>query len=151
MSYSTLLFRHIQFALLLFGGQTKKFRSPDGLLGTVCVQDSAKFNQNFSWGPKEQLVTTKIPTSLSCVHAACVLDPLDDACGMTGRWLLQTVPWDVFHDSQDRIYNAIKVTCYQVAHADPLPASLAILPRAPSLCHKQALLQLESRVYFCKP
>lgn len=45
--------------------------------------------------------------------------------------------------TQDRIYNAIKVTCYQVAPADPLPASLAILPRARSLsvCHKQALLQ----------
>lgn len=36
------------------------FRSPDGLLGTVCVQDIAKFKQNFFEGPKEQLVTTKI-------------------------------------------------------------------------------------------
>lgn len=47
------------------------------------------------------------------------------------------------HGSQDRIYNAIKVTCYQVSHADPLPTPLAILPPvlSLSLCHKQALLQ----------
>lgn len=51
MSYSTLLFRDIQFVLLLFEGQMKKtesFRSPDDFLGTVCVQDIAKFKQNFS-------------------------------------------------------------------------------------------------------
>lgn len=51
MSYSTLLFRDIQFVLLHLGGQMKKteyFRSPDGLLRTVCVQDIAKFKQNFT-------------------------------------------------------------------------------------------------------
>lgn len=59
---------------------------------------------------------------------------LEDGC-------YKLFPERFHHDSQDRIYNAIKVTCYQVAHADPLPTSLAILPRALSVCHKQALLQ----------
>lgn len=45
MSYSNLLFRNTQFVLLPFGGQMGKqyFGSPDGLFGTVCVQNIAKF------------------------------------------------------------------------------------------------------------
>lgn len=67
------------------------FSSRDGLLGTLCVQDIAKLRQKFSKGDGEITVTTKIPTYLSCVPFAYVLDS-GDTFGMTVRWLLQTVP-----------------------------------------------------------
>lgn len=75
------------------------------LIGNTLFQDIAKF-QNFSRGDEELLVTTKIPTNLSCVRFVCVLDP-GDTFGMTVRWLLQTVPWDVspWHSGQDIQYH----------------------------------------------
>lgn len=51
------------------------------LYGAVCVQDIAKFQHSFSQGAEELLMTTKIPTNLSCVHSACVLDPEDTHVG----------------------------------------------------------------------
>lgn len=136
-------------------GRWKKrstFRSPDGLLGTVCVQDIAKFKQNFFEGPKEQLVTTKIlPVCLvSTLRVFWILMTYE---GWLEGDCYKLFPERFHHDSQDRIYNAIKLTCYQVAHADPLPASLAILLHSPSAINRRSCsgVQLESRVYFCKP
>lgn len=108
------------------------------LIWTVCVWDIAKFQENFSWGAEDLFMTAKIPTNVSCGHPACVLDP-DDTCGITVRWLLQTIPWDLspWHWGQD----TIKITRYQVAYANPWPTCLAILPCARSICHKEELLQ----------
>lgn len=94
---------------------------------------SPKDPRNNLWQPRS------LPVCLvSTLHVFCILmihvGWLEGGC-------YKLFPERFHHDSQDRIYNAIKVTCYQVAHADPLPTSLATLPRALSLCHKQALLQ----------
>lgn len=143
MSYRNLLFRHIQFVLLPFGGQMGK-QSTSSLLMAYWEQfvfrilpNSSRISleepKNSSWQPRS------LPIFLvSTLRAFWIL-----MIRMGWLWggCYKLFPEMFHHNTQDRIYSTIKITPYQVAYADPLPTRLAILPCALAICHKQALLQ----------